>query len=713
MSNKKIWHASLLMWLILIALGFVQWHGSYLVEQKGGTVVGDDLKIYDAGAGSNKFITYRSSKYPGSLDKKTYRFELNLKAYKDERILEIAKPQLASVHIIQTTLDGKVIKEVYLGRNYKLQNQEIQYKNLVTTLNATAQPTKLTFYVKTNTYLQMPLVLWEWSDFVNYVFLEQILDGLFYGMILIMILYNLLLGIFLGDKHYLSYVALLISYLLVQMVWDGTAYQYLWPNLDGLDRLANPFFINASSVCMIVFTALFLSANKKSKILSKVYYGILYYMIAASVLILLIPSNLVLYLAMMSAALAIVYTAWSLIALKLTRRSEGVFLIAIELFLIGNVLNILSGIGLMPYTDYTMLAPKVGTIIMIILFSLALGDRISEMELLKGIEAEKAHLLKELNELNKTIVASRDVTSVAKHVISKFVNLSRQKEGILILLDQNDTTDVTRYLVDGSSWALPLTNLELSELEEKIQNSSLKYVEAAEMPYLGMNSSEKLILVPLINFNIPIGVLVLSGEKETDLNAQHLELLKDYASQITIIIGNIKIFDEIYKFAKTDELTKIYNRRGIFEVLRNYYQSRYVELPLSILMIDIDHFKKVNDTFGHSIGDQVLKMVAENMKTIVDDMGEVGRYGGEEFIVILPNIQLDKAKTLADLLRSSVSQLTYIVENRTKVQITISIGVSSRENNSENAYELCDRADKGLYEAKEAGRNQVRIQHYQ
>lgn len=711
MSSKKIWHISLLMWLILISLGFVQWQGSYLVKQNGGTIVGDDLKIYDID--SKKFITYRTSKYPGSLAKKTYQFELFLESYKDEMILEIAKPQLASVHMIQTTLDGEVIKDVYLGRNYNYNNQEIKYKNLVTTISATDQPTQLSFEVDTNTYLQMPLVLWERNDFVNYVFVEQIINGLFYGMIFVMVLYNLLLGIFLGDKRYLYYVALLISYLLVQMVWDGTAYQYLWPNLNKLDRIANPFFINASSAFMTVFTSQFLRANDKSKILSKVYIGIIYYMITVSILIVFISSNIVLYLAMVSSALTVVYTAWSLIVLKLKRRSEGIFLMAIELFLIGNFLNILSGIGIMPYTEYTMMAPKVGTVFMIILFSLALGDRIREMELLKGIEAEKANLLKELNELTKTIVASRDVTSVAKHVIHKFVNLSEQKEGFLILLDQNDSTDVTRYLVDGSSWALPLTNLELAKLEEKIQDSNLKHVEATEMPYLGMKSSEKLILVPLINFNIPIGALVLSGEKETDLNSQHFELLKDYASQITIIIGNIKVFDEIYKYAKTDELTKIYNRRGIFDILRNYYHPRYAELPLSILMIDIDYFKKVNDTFGHRVGDQVLNMVAKNMKNIIEDIGEIGRYGGEEFIVILPNIQLEKAEALAEQLRASVSQLTYIAENKSKIQITISIGISFRNEHDDSAYELCDRADKGLYEAKRSGRNQVCIAQYQ
>jgi diguanylate cyclase (GGDEF)-like protein len=710
MFSKKIWYISLMMWFILIGFGLVRWQGSYLVKKQGGTVVGDDLKIYDAS--SNEFITYRNSTYPGTLAKETYHFELFIEAYEEEQILEIAKPQLASVYIIQTTQNGEILKEVKLGRNYDYEDQKIQYKNLVATLNATNQPSKLTFYVQTNTYLQMPLIFWDRDEFVNYVFVEQILTGLFYGMIIVMVLYNLMLGAFLREKHYCYYVALLISYLLLQMVWDGTAYQYLWPNLNELDRIANPFLINASSTFMVAFTSQFLRTNEKSRILSKVYKAIIFYVIIVSFIVLLIPSNKVLYLAMLSSTLAVVYTTCSLFALKFSRRSEGIFLVALELFFIGNVLNILSGIGFMPYTVYTMMAPKVGTIFMIILFSLALVDRIREMELLKGIESNKANLLKEIHELNKKIVASRDIKRVAKHVIHKYTNLSGQKEGILILLDQNTTSDVTCYLADGTSQSLPLTNLELTELVDKIKNNNLQCIETTEMPYLSMNHSENLILVPLNNFEILIGVLVLSGEKATNLNAQHMEILKDYATQITIIIGNIQAFDETYNYSRMDDLTKVYNRRGIFEILHNYCHPSYAELPLSFLMIDIDHFKKVNDTFGHSIGDEVLKMVTKDIRTMVEDIGEIGRYGGEEFIVLLPNTQLDKAKELAEQLRSSISQLTYIVDNKTKIQITISIGISSRDNQDESVYELCDRADQGLYEAKKSGRNQVCVQHY-
>lgn len=704
MKHKRQW-LNLLVIALLLALGFIRFEGDILIKDQGASFLSDQLEVLDFESG--QFVNYEKSGMAGTLSEQTYYFRLTLNHVEPRQVIEIAKPQLALVHMVETDKAGKILLDKSFGRSLPFASREVRYKNYVSKLEPSSEPVIISFEVKTDTYLQMPIYLWDEHDFVNHVFGEQVMNGVFYGMLLVMLLYNLALGLFLKDRHYLYYVGLIGSYLILQMVWDGSAFQYLWPDRIGLDMRANPFFINLASIFLSVFTFTFLQIDESKKKLTALFYGLIGFGLLVTLATFTIKVTLAIYLAMATSALSVVLIISALYTVKLKRRSEQIFLLALALFLIGNVLNILAGFHIMPYTVYTMLAPKVGTILMLVLFSLALGDRIKEMEIMKGAEAEKAAMLKELHELNKKIVASRDISRVAKHVIDKFVELSQMELGCMIILDPNESTDVTCYMKDGSSWALDLSNMELSQLVENMQRGEVMWVASNQMPYLGLDKSSDLALVPLVNFDIPIGVIVLSSPVDKKVPISHQELLKDYASQVTIIIGNIKVFDEIYKNARVDDLTQIYNRRGLFELLRAYYQIKYEAMPLSLLMIDIDYFKKVNDTYGHTTGDQVLARVAAHMSSLVEGVGEVGRYGGEEFLILLPNIQLEGAMELAERIRQSVAGLTYLVEDKTKIKITISIGVAERLNLSEGAYELCDKADRALYEAKLRGRDQV------
>ena len=155
--------------------------------------------------------------------------------------------------------------------------------------------------------------------------------------------------------------------------------------------------------------------------------------------------------------------------------------------------------------------------------------------------------------------------------------------------------------------------------------------------------------------------------------------------------------------ATTDSLTKIHNRYSIMEVFTDEVNrsNRYMT-PLSVILYDIDYFKQVNDTYGHKAGDAVLTQLSNLIKTFVRDIDVVGRYGGEEFLIILPNTKLHEAENFAHRIIETVSETNFEVVGN----ITISIGLVEVQR-GETVDEIFTRVDDLLYKSKEDGRNRL------
>ena len=161
--------------------------------------------------------------------------------------------------------------------------------------------------------------------------------------------------------------------------------------------------------------------------------------------------------------------------------------------------------------------------------------------------------------------------------------------------------------------------------------------------------------------------------------------------------------------ATRDPLTSLYNRRYFEEeVNRQILKAKAAGLPYSVLMLDADFFKKVNDTYGHKTGDKVLIELAAKAERALRDKDIVARYGGEEFVVFLPEINSAQAYKVADRLRQSISTIVVYSDNNQEVRFTVSIGVSSSEI-SDNVDTLVKTADEALYKAKQGGRNRVEV----
>jgi len=193
--------------------------------------------------------------------------------------------------------------------------------------------------------------------------------------------------------------------------------------------------------------------------------------------------------------------------------------------------------------------------------------------------------------------------------------------------------------------------------------------------------------------------------RETD------ELLHFCLQHVAIRMGEINTLAALRHHANTDPLTGVHNRRFFHDVLsRESERSKRHNQPLSLIILDIDHFKVINDTFGHLAGDQVLREIGrltrENIRTI--DM--VCRYGGEEFAVILPQTELEAASLIAERLRTGIAEFPFSTGEESPLMVTASLGVACRHESdylSKQGTELIQAADQALYAAKDTGRNRT------
>jgi diguanylate cyclase (GGDEF)-like protein len=155
-------------------------------------------------------------------------------------------------------------------------------------------------------------------------------------------------------------------------------------------------------------------------------------------------------------------------------------------------------------------------------------------------------------------------------------------------------------------------------------------------------------------------------------------------------------------------LTGVYNRRGLFQLGEfEFLRARRINRPFCVLMLDLDHFKRVNDHYGHATGDQTLRGLAERCRAVSRSVDMISRYGGEEFVIILPETNLESAWHVAERLRQSITKDPFPTDAG-PLRITISIGVAEATK-LDTLNTLIERADTALYEAKHAGRNCVRV----
>jgi diguanylate cyclase (GGDEF)-like protein len=206
-----------------------------------------------------------------------------------------------------------------------------------------------------------------------------------------------------------------------------------------------------------------------------------------------------------------------------------------------------------------------------------------------------------------------------------------------------------------------------------------------------------------------IGLLAIDSSNPNDFSEREIEIASEFAKQVASTLENARILQETQTRAVTDVLTGVFNRRGLMELGEvEFTRALALNRPFSAIMLDLDHFKIINDTHGHAAGDVCLHEFAKRCKSCIREIDYIGRYGGEELIILLPDAHMKASMNIAERLRIAISKSPILVDNK-RINITASLGVACKDENTNSLEMLIARADQAMYIAKHNGRNRVAV----
>jgi len=513
--------------------------------------------------------------------------------------LEVAYPVLD--HIEFYMLDGdRLLESVVLGDKKPFEERLIQHRNFLIPLTLPpGTPRTVYLRVDTTSSMQVPLILWKQDALFVAEQSHNLFQGLYYGIVLVMILYNLFVYRAVGERSFLYYVGYIAAMPLFLASLHGVSFQYLWPDATWWNDRAIIVFLNLTVFFGSAFSLRFLNVRSYNHpILSRVATGLIVIagsLAAAGIFVpysyMVLPSILLAFLGC-SAMLTIGLVRWF-------KRDPAARYYAVAWFfmLLGGIVMALSKFTLLPRNFLTENATQVGSAIGVILLSVALADRLNQEKLL-AFDAQQ----KLLTEERKARIAQ-----------AKSLHVQQQANTLL---------------------------------EQRVQ------------------------------------------ERTQDLESLNERLLELSATDALTGIKNRGHFDRVFKSA----------------VVKAFRFGQ----PLSLMILDIDHFKKFNDTYGHLVGDDCLQIVANWIGEFVTRPQDLAaRYGGEEFVVLLPDTPEEGAVRVAEKIRKKIEETGFRVSDEV-LHLTISIGVCSVcPDHADATKEIFAKADEALYEAKGRGRNNV------
>jgi diguanylate cyclase (GGDEF)-like protein/PAS domain S-box-containing protein len=320
--------------------------------------------------------------------------------------------------------------------------------------------------------------------------------------------------------------------------------------------------------------------------------------------------------------------------------------------------------------------------------------------------SQRATLLAKMGELLQSCVSKDEVFAAALGFGPKIFPARR---GSLALL--NPARDLAEVVGSWYDCRLPVLTFEPSACWA-LRTGHPHIVPAGDLTAPCAHATgvkDPYICIPILAQGVALGVLHFQATDESPVLSDSENSLKTtFAGQVGLSIANIGLREALRSQSIKDPLTGLYNRRYLTEMLdREIRRAVRAEQPLGILMLDLDHFKKFNDTYGHDAGDTVLREAASFLTRSIRIEDVVCRFGGEEFVVILPTADLSAAHARAERIRSKLRELTVMHQGRSLGMITVSVGVANLPMHGTSAKALLEAADAALYRAKREGRDRV------
>lgn len=511
--------------------------------------------------------------------------------------------------------DGQIIERHISGDAFPFYQRPLESQAFVLPLDLEPGEVKTVFIeLKTEGTVQLPTKLLPEAEYLSNTMAFYITQGIYFGVVGIMMFYNLILYFAFRAREFLYYVLYAGMMMLVLSTLHGFNFQYLWPNFPWWNNKAIPFGISMSSLSLLLFTYHFLNARNYSKVLPMVNRVFTVVLALIAVTGFFLPYAVAIKLSAASSIMAIlvcVYTSFKAWQFKEPAAKQYIF--AWFAMLLGAFCFLMAMFGVLPSNAFTQNTLQIGLGLEIIILSFALAEKIRQVRNRSESERKKRFQMQQV-------------------ALEKEKELRQEKEKALLI------------------------QLSLAEeLEHQVQDRT-KELQFA--------------LAELSNANI-----------------------------------------RLQEMCTIDGLTQVHNRRFFDEKLTEEWKRPSREkTPLSVILLDIDHFKSFNDNYGHLVGDECLKFVAKRIESYCRRPADsAARYGGEEFVLILPNTSMEGALKVAEAIRHGLQADVFKMEE-VQVTVTVSVGVATF-NESDYAElapsDLVQAADKALYKAKESGRNKV------
>jgi len=363
--------------------------------------------------------------------------------------------------------------------------------------------------------------------------------------------------------------------------------------------------------------------------------------------------------------------------------------------------------------DWVKLGVKIGYIYLFGFFGVFLIDRTYMVaEEVSNQLARKNNDLKRLTTDLNRVSGSSDLEQIFEQTMAIIQqNLTSSMLAVMVFNERGDLK-----IVRANGWSaediqrynhFPLTKYSLSlapvmAFKRPLLNDEFTRHTELLKAFEGI-SVRSFFAFPLIVQEEVVGIIAITDPQLRSFAEEDVDIVMSIVNQAGIAIQNVLSFKEEQKKANTDGLTGLYNRRYFNEHLELLARSGLQEgFPVSLILMDVDNFKKYNDTFGHPAGDVLLRKVAQVVMDSVREEDIPARYGGEEFAVILPNLENHKALEVAERIRGSIEGIWDL-----KRPVTVSVGVATIPDQGKNWMELIEFADKSLYYAKNIGKNRV------
>jgi diguanylate cyclase (GGDEF)-like protein len=347
---------------------------------------------------------------------------------------------------------------------------------------------------------------------------------------------------------------------------------------------------------------------------------------------------------------------------------------------------------------------------------------ITKRRLLELSEHDQHQLAEALRDTAMTLNSTLKLDDILDSILGNIGKLVKY-DAAMVLLVEGDAVRNIRYRNNplNATSLRPLGDLQANLLNVPILNTIIRTRKPQLIPDIqkdirwqsvaipDMKQIHSLVCVPIESHGIVIGVINILSTTPDFFTPLHTERITVFASQAAVAMENAQLYEKAKLLSVTDPLTELFNMRYFhdfasleFERVRRYSRT------LSVAMVDIDHFKVINDTHGHGIGDLVLREISARIKNSIRTVDVVARYGGDEFIILMPETALNEARQVAERVWRAVAE-SAIEKAGDPVSVTLSIGIAEMKKGINSLDELIKCADQSLYKAKSSGTNRIGV----